>query len=454
MRKMVYAAGTISIVLVLILFVFVFRVQAVIPGVTGTTFNLTAKGGYLSAPDGATIYAWGFAIDGGLMQYPGPTLILQQGATVTVTLRNELPAGAGNVSILFPGHSVTVSGGAAGLLTQEAPPDGTTIVTYTFTAAQPGTYTYYSGTKPGLQVEMGLVGAIIVRPAGFNPSAPRAYSHEDSRYDHEYLFLLTEMDPVIHSACRQIGSSVDTTTFFPVYWFINGRSAPDTMFPAGVPWLPHQPYNCMPRMRPGERLLMRMIGGGRDSHPYHYHGNNALIIARDGRLLQSVAGVGADLAVSNFTIAVAPGETVDAIFEWTGANLGWDIYGHEQDIDNEPLGWSDATAPRGPEDVDHNNDGVFDSVPMEPNEYAPDHGKPFPVTLPGQQEVAFGGQYSGSPFLGILDALPPGEGGLNPTAGYFFMWHSHNEKEMTTNDVFPGGMMTNCIIVPPGTPIP
>ena len=157
MRKMVYAAGTISIVLVLILFVFVFRVQAVIPGVTGTTFNLTAKGGYLSAPDGATIYAWGFAIDGGLMQYPGPTLILQQGATVTVTLRNELPAGAGNVSILFPGHSVTVSGGAAGLLTQEAPPDGTTIVTYTFTAAQPGTYTYYSGTKPGLQVEMGLV---------------------------------------------------------------------------------------------------------------------------------------------------------------------------------------------------------------------------------------------------------------------------------------------------------
>ena len=32
------------------------------------------------------------------------------------------------------------------------------------TASEPGTYTYYSGTNSGLQVEMGLVGAIIVRP--------------------------------------------------------------------------------------------------------------------------------------------------------------------------------------------------------------------------------------------------------------------------------------------------
>ena len=24
------------------------------------------------------------------------------------------------------------------------------------------------------------------------------------------------------------------------------------------------------------------------------------------------------------------------------------------------------------------------------------------------------------------------------------MWHSHNEKEMTNNDIFPGGMMTMC----------
>ena len=28
-----------------------------------------------------------------------------------------------------------------------------------------------------------------------------------------------------------------------------------------------------------------------------------------------------------FTIPSAPGGTVDAIFEWTGKDLGWDMYG-------------------------------------------------------------------------------------------------------------------------------
>ena len=58
----------------------------------------------------------GLRAGAGLMQYPGPTLIVNQGATITVTLKNELPAPAGNVSIVFPGHVVTASGGVAGKL--------------------------------------------------------------------------------------------------------------------------------------------------------------------------------------------------------------------------------------------------------------------------------------------------------------------------------------------------
>ena len=54
------------------------------------------------------------------MQVPGPTLIVTEGETVTVTLTNNLPAAAGNTSILFPGFNVTTTGGVAGLLTQEA----------------------------------------------------------------------------------------------------------------------------------------------------------------------------------------------------------------------------------------------------------------------------------------------------------------------------------------------
>ena len=80
----------------------------------------------------------------------------------------------------FPGQTnVTASGGVAGVLTQEAPADGMTTVTYTFVAANPGTYTYYSGTSMELEVEMGLYGAIIVRPTGFDPNVAanrRAYN--------------------------------------------------------------------------------------------------------------------------------------------------------------------------------------------------------------------------------------------------------------------------------------
>src|SRR3990172_9332429 len=150
---------------------------------------------------------------------------------------------------------------------------------------------------------MGLMGALIVRPAT-NP-ATQAYNHADSQYDHEYLFLLSEMDPRVH-AFDEAGRMdlVDTTTYFPVYWFINGRAAPDTMSSAPDPLLPHQPYNCMPMMHPGEKILLRMVGAGRDLHPYHTHGNHHKVIARDGRLLSS--GAGADLSEMAFTTPVVP----------------------------------------------------------------------------------------------------------------------------------------------------
>lgn len=422
---------------------------ATIPGLPGPTFDLTAKDGYISAPDGGQIYTWGYGVQGGMMQYPGPTLIVNQGDVVTIKLINELPTRAGNVSMVFPGHEVQPSGGVAGALTQEAPPGGTPggpgEVTYTFTASNPGTYLYFSGSWSDLHIDMGLTGALIVRSG----TAGQAYNHPDSAYDYEYLFFLSEMDIEIHWLVEAgLMDQVDTSTFNPTFWFINGRSAPDTMLMpgAGAPWLPHQPYNCMPQMIPGSRLLLRVVGGGRDLHPFHHHGNNSLVIAEDGRLRTAVDG--ADLAWSDFTLKSVPGSTMDSIFEWTGEKLGWDMYGHLIDLDNAPTG----NFP-GAEDVDHNGDGILDEPALEPNEYAPDHGKPLPTVLPHKSELTYGGLYSGSPFMGAESSLPPGEGGMNPNSGFAFMWHSHNEKEMITNDVFPGGMMTNLIIQPPGTPI-
>ena len=72
---------------------------AAAPGITGPTFNLTAQPAYLTQPDGAAIYSWGYGCNGApsgfapaaitgtfcnTMQVPGPTLIVTQGQTVTV----------------------------------------------------------------------------------------------------------------------------------------------------------------------------------------------------------------------------------------------------------------------------------------------------------------------------------------------------------------------------------
>jgi FtsP/CotA-like multicopper oxidase with cupredoxin domain len=411
--------------------------SARINGETGTVFAFTAGSDYLMTGEGNLVRFWGLANGAGPVQYPAPTLILDQGVPITVNLTNTL---AVPTSLVFPGQvGVTSSGGSPGLLAAEAAPSGGTV-SYSFTPTTPGTYIYHSGTSPELQIEMGIVGAIIVRPTGFVDSAPTAYGSSDSSYTDEFLFLMTEMDPRIHDTVDQLGVAGLLATDYlsdyrPNYWFFNGRNAPDTMIEPGVPWLPHQPYNCMPMMHPGDRLLVRGIAGGREQHPLHLHANHFRIIARDGQMLQSAAGPVSDLSTLEFTHPAVPGGTFDATFDWTGEKLGWDIYGS------------------GP-DFQHTCTADANGYDVVTKEYCGDHGKPIPVQLPTFDEVLIGDFYNGSPFLGFSYLMPPDTGGFNVDSGYVYMWHSHQERDMVNNNVFPGGMMTMLMIMPPSVPLP
>lgn len=433
-----------------------------IPGVSSTSgtpvFNLTTGVGRITTGDGNSIYMWMYGVQGGTVQYPGPTLIVNQNAAVTINLTNTLPVPTSLVIDGIPVTAAAVGGGTAlpGVLTKEVPADNAaTTVAYTFTASRPGTYLYHSGTNPALQVEMGLLGVLIVRPTGFDPVTNRiAYDDggtTDATYTHEKLFLLTDMDIRVHDAVQKGNyTNIDLTDYFDVYWFINGRTLPDTLSTSGAPWLKSQPYDAFVTMNPGQTVLYRMVNASRDPHPMHTHGNHHRIIGRQGRYLTT--GTSADLSMSAFTTVVYPGDTVDAIMTWTGAGIGWDIVGHANDVDNPPLG----DFP-GPGDIDNNNNGLIDTcdpldpLGREPWEDPADHCKPFPVKLPGAQDLTFGQFYGGSPFLGALGALPPGEGGFNPWGGFFFMQHSHNEKELTNNNIFPGGMATFLVVIAPST---
>jgi FtsP/CotA-like multicopper oxidase with cupredoxin domain len=488
--------------------------HAAAPGIKGTTFNLTAQPAYLSQPDGNSVYAWGYgcttqtgltfapaAIGAAFcntMQVPGPTLIVTEGQTVSVTLTNGLPTAAGNTSILFPGFNVTTSGGVSGLMAQEAAPGGS--VTYTFTASSPGTRAYYSGTQGDLQIEMGLYGAIIVLPtsipaactSGVHASnltaeshwgesdfrlAAAAYDHPESCYDREYLFQFSEMDPRIHAqALAQVAAragctagamgcslEVPTEPYHPAYFMINGRSMPDDMDPNYSFQYPHQPYNGDPHMHPGELVLLRIIGQGRWQHPFHEHGNHVRILARDGNLITSATDSAANLAGPLlFTTTTTPGLAMDGIFYWTGKGLNWDAYGH-----NSTSTDASAKLPCTP-DANGYNTGAPTAINYF--EWCQDHDKPLqvapfgdvgaggPATLPDANILTNGAWYGGSPYLGpdatvratgpVGTTPPSGTIANSPAseAGFAFMWHSHNEREITTNNIFPGGMLMMMIV--------
>src|SRR5437588_1553230 len=497
--------------------------HAAAPGITGPIFNLTAQAAFISQPDGAAVYSWGYGCDLSApqpvfapqltttpfcyaMQVPGPTLIVHENDVVTVKLLNGLPAAAGNTSILFPGFNVNATGCVAGLLTQEAAPGGT--VTYTFTASSPGTRAYYSGTQGDLQVEMGLYGAIIVRPtsaptgctavgsipAHYLPEADfrlaaSAYDHPKTCYDRENLFQFSEMDPNIHNqALAQVTArtgctagaarcslNVPTEPYRPAYFMINGRSMPDDMDPNYSPQYPHQPYNGNPHMHPGELTLLRIIGQGRWQHPFHEHGNHVRILARDGNLILGNTSLnypaGGTATVSApalagpllFTTTTTPGLAMDGIFYWSARGLNWDAYGHHPGAGTT----ANSELPCAP-DANGYNTGATGAVNYF--EWCQDHNKPLqakpfgdvaaggPVTLPDPNLFTNGAWFGGSPYLGPdatvratgpTGTTPPSGTIANPptpAAGFAFMWHSHNEREITTNNIFPGGMLMMMLV--------
>jgi FtsP/CotA-like multicopper oxidase with cupredoxin domain len=360
------------------------------------TFDLVAETGYIDTPDGNSVFMWSYAEAGGHFQSPGPVLCVTQGQTVVVNLTNNLPEAA---SIVFPGQDAAVgaSGSGAGLLTTEAAANGGTVQ-YSFVAGSPGTYLYESGTDIAKQLEMGLYGALIVRPAaGAGYAYGTSTAFDPSR---EYLLLLSEIDSDLHHAV-ETGSGYDVNARRDRYFAVNGREFPDTIQDNGSSLLPNQPYGALVRIQPtspsSTPALIRMINVGALNHPFHPHGNHTTQIAQDGRLLP--------VPIEHFGETIATGQTLDFLLRW-------------DDQDN----WDPAT-------------------------------NPLPVPAPNYRNVFFKDSntwYGGSPYLGRKGTLPTGVVSQNICGEWYFPWHSHALNEFTNYDQGFGGMATLLRVDPPG----
>jgi FtsP/CotA-like multicopper oxidase with cupredoxin domain len=390
-------------------------------GATSPIFNLTTKTGYISLPDGNTAFMWGYSSGFGAFQHPGPVLCVNVGDTVTVILHNTLPEAA---SIVFPGQANVLAngtpaqpepagtGGITSLTTTAAAGGGT--VTYSFVAANPGTFVYESGTNPEKQVRMGLFGALIVRPsavpaggAGGSAASEYANNRADSRFNpaEEFMVLLSEIDPYQHQAVEN-GTTFNMNNYHPRYWLINGRGYPDSIADNGASWLPAQPYGALAQVgafdraaaTPDQPGMARYLNVGTEDYPFHPHGNNGLVISRDGRALEGPTGK--DLSFEKFAINIGPGQTWDVIFKWYDAES-----------------------------------------------YSPSN--PVPVTVPDLANQSIGVFYSGSPYLGTKATLPPGIQSSNQCGEYYIISHNHALFQITSWGTNMTGPITYMRIDPP-----
>lgn len=249
------------------------------------TFNITAPqaatGFDLFATSGSTtlngdsVPVWGYRSTDGLVAQPGgPTLVVNQGETITVLLHNRLSE---TTAILFQGQDMVPD-------TVGAAP-GTTKV-YTFVANHPGTFLYEAGPLLNAehQVAMGLYGALVVRPA----TAGQAYDAATTAFTKEAVLVLSEIDPLLNNT--PVPSTFDMREFRPAYFLINGTVYPDTPPIASAA---------------GDKVLLRYVNAGAKHHSMAILGARQNLIAEDGSALQFSHPVVAK--------TIAPGQTTDAI---------------------------------------------------------------------------------------------------------------------------------------------
>ncbi|WP_274363194.1 multicopper oxidase domain-containing protein [Paenibacillus thermotolerans] len=266
--------------------------DAAIPAVK--KYQLYATDGYLTLPDGKQVYVWGYSLknEPGSALYPSPTLEVNEGDQVEITLTNIGPLKKGIKKLA---HTIHWHGLDTNQQNDGVPHTSLAIqvgesFTYKFTAGHAGTYFYHCHVDTIEHLQMGMFGAFIVKAKdGVN----QAWTGGPA-YDKDYVFVVNEIDPVWHRAVEE-GKAYDRTSFNPKYWTINGKSYPDT----------EETSSTMIEGKVGQTVLIRIINSGYQPHSFHMHGFHFDVVASDGRPLPQ--------ATRKDTILIGPGERYDLL---------------------------------------------------------------------------------------------------------------------------------------------
>ncbi|MDZ7698250.1 MAG: hypothetical protein U5R49_15455 [Deltaproteobacteria bacterium] len=257
---------------------------------------------HLTMVDGSSVPVWGFGLDHDKnfattndhqVSVPGPTLSIDSDDDMLIIhLKNNLSE---PVSLNILGQQLTNNSGPVWtnfpndtqVWTGSRPVNNFTVRVRSFThetmpgevgeyrwqGFRPGTFLLQSGTNPAKQVQMGLF-LPVVKDAG-----PKS-AYTDVPYDAEVIMVFHEIDPIIHRAISAgtygavpgatVSSSVNRE---PKYFLMNGRSYPST----GL-----LPINGRMTLNAGDRLLIRFINAGLETHVPHMPGGDMTLWAEGG----------------------------------------------------------------------------------------------------------------------------------------------------------------------------
>lgn len=293
------------------------------------------------APTGLSTYMFGFADVSGMdpaqiqgmrnrCQAPAPLMYFDEGQPYLVRLSN---LGLAQRPDLTDAHTVHWHGFRNVIPMFDGEPSSSVSVPigrsldYYYRPREAGTYMYHCHVEDTEHVHMGMTGAVFVRPAqnvggpgipagryvfndGVPPSSPRS-----TAYDREFVMLLSEVWNEAHwdDAHIQLPEWSDYT---PDFMLLNGRVYPDTLLPAGTPVgrpdLLYQPYSALVQANAGERVLLRFANLGFTRQAMQLGGIRLRVVGKDAVLLRGRDGT--DLSYLTNTVAIGPGESVDAIF--------------------------------------------------------------------------------------------------------------------------------------------
>jgi len=222
-------------------------------------------------------------------------------------------------------------------------------LTYFYRPHNAGTYMYHCHFEETEHMHMGMTGPVFIRPlqnrglmrdpvTGLLVASPipaGKYAYNDgvvatdpmsTAYDREYVMTLTELWSFAHWCDSHI-QLPEWTDFKPDFWLLNGRSYPQTVLepgqgtntvtgeliaPVGHPELQYQPISSLVTANPGDRVLLRFINLTFLDQTMTIAGIPMRVVGKDAVLLRGRDGT--DQTYWTNTIAIDPGETVDAIF--------------------------------------------------------------------------------------------------------------------------------------------